>query len=125
MTDSLHSCFVCKMGIFRVGDVVDLVRHYFNAYGLLTFVAPVPREYMGRYQRHLAVEPSVSHHPPFSQSRSMSLSQLVHGGVGPSSHRPPITPRSRSRVASETASEGVGETEAKRPQTTDQPPPHS
>ena len=88
-------------------------------------MAPLPREYMGRYMRYLAGESSISHHPPLSQSRSVDLSQSVHGGVEPSSRRPPITPRSCNRVASETAPEGVGETEAKRPRMTDQPPPRS
>ena len=115
--------FCVKMGNFRVGDVADLVQKYYNAWGLLTFVAPLPREYMGRYRRYLAGELSVSHHPSLSQSRSVNPSQSVHGGGERSSRRPPITPRSRSRVPSETVPEGVGETEAKRPRTTDQPPP--
>ena len=111
------------MGNFRVGDVADLVQKYYNAWGLLTFVAPLPREYMGIYGRFLAGEPSESHRSRSSRSRSVDPSQSVHGGGELSSRRPHITPRSRSRAASETVPEGVGETEAKRPRTTDQPPP--
>ena len=111
------------MGNFRVGDVADLVQRYYNAWGLLTFVAPLPQEYMGRYGRFLAGEPSGSHHSRSSRSRSVDPSQSVHGGGERSSRRPPVTPHSRSRVVSETIPEEVGETEAKRPRTTDQPPP--
>ena len=114
-----------QVGSFCVGDVANLVQLYYNAWGLLTFVAPLPREYMGRYRRYLAGESSVSHHPPLSQSRSVDPSQSVHGGGEQSARRPPITPRSCSRAASKTAPEGVGETEAKRLRTTDQPPPIS
>ena len=78
---------------------------------------------MGRYGRFLAGEPSVSHHSQSSRSRSVDPSQSVHGGGERSSRRPPLTPRSCSRVVSETIPEGVGETEAKRPRTTNQPPP--
>ena len=117
--------FCVQVGNFRVGDVADLVQKYYNAWGLLIFVAPLRREYMGRYRRFLAGESSVSHHPPLSQSRSVDPSQSVHGGGERSSRRPPITPRSRSRAASETAPEGVGESKAKRLRTTDQPPPSS
>ena len=111
------------MGNFRVGDVAGLVQKFYNVWGLLTFVAPVPREYMGRYGRFLAGELSGSHRSRSVRSQSVDPSQSVHGGGEHSSCRPPITPRSRSGAASETAPEGVGETEAKRPRTTDQPPP--
>ena len=111
------------MGNFRVGDVVDLVHKYYNAWGLLTFVAPLPRDYMGRYGRFLAGEPSESHRSRSSRSRSVDPSQSVHGGGERSSRRPPITPRSRSRAAAETVPEEVGDSGAKHPRTTDQPPP--
>ena len=103
--------------------MAGLVQKYYNVWGLLGFVAPVPREYMGRYGRYLAGEPSGSHRSRSSRSQSVAPSQSVHGGVECSSRRPPITPHSRSQVASGTASEEVGETGAKRPRTTDQPPP--
>ena len=111
------------MGNFRVRDVADLVQKYYNAWGLLTFVAPLAREYMGRYDHFLAGEPSESHRSRSSRSRSVDPSQSVHGGGERSSRRPPITPRSRSRAASKTVAEEVDETGAKRPRTTDQPPP--
>ena len=113
------------MGNFRVGDVAELVQRYYNALGLLTFVAPVRREFMGRYGRYLAGETSGSHCSRSSRSQSVAPSQSVHGGVERSSRRPPITPQSRSRAVSETAPEEMGETEAKRPRTTDQPPPNA
>ena len=96
------------MGNFHVGDVADLVHKYYNAWGLLTFVAHLPREYMGRYGRFLDGEPSRSHHSRSSGSRSVDPSQSVHGGGERSSRRPPITPRSRSRAVSEMIPEEVG-----------------
>ena len=111
------------MGNFCVGDVADLVQRYYNAWGLLTFVAPLPREYTGRYGRFLAGEPSESHRSRSSRSRPVDPSQSVHGGGERLSRRPPITPWSRSRAASETIPKGVGETKTKRLRTTDQPPP--
>ena len=113
------------MGIFRVGEVVELIQRYYNLWGLLAFVAPVPREYMGRYGRYLAGETSGLHLSRSSRSQSVAPSKSVHGGAERSSRRPPPTPQSRSRAISETALEKMGETGAKRPRTMDQPPPNA
>ena len=115
--------FYVQLGTFRVGDVAELVQKYYNIWGLLTFVAPVPREYMGRYGQYLSGEPSGSYRSRSSRSQSVAPSQSVHGGGERSSRRPPITPLSRSRAVSETTPEEVSETETKRPRTMDQPPP--
>ena len=119
------SLFHLQLGTFRVGDVAELVQKYYNIWGLLTFVAPVPREYMGRYGQYLSCEPSGSYRSRSSRSQSVAPSQSVHGGGERSSRRPPVTPQSRSRAVSETAPEEMGETGAKRPRTMDPPPPNA
>ena len=111
-----------QAGIFRVGEVAKMIQRFYNVWGLLMFAAPVPRDYMERYRRYLAGEPSGSYRSRSSRSQSVAPSQSVHGGGECSSRRPPITPQSRSHVIPDTASEEMGETGAKRPRTTDHPP---
>ena len=114
-----------QAGVFQVGEIAEMIQRFYNVWGLLMFAAPVPRDYMERYRRYLAGEPSGSYRSRSARSHSVAPSQSVHGGGERSSRRPPITPQSQSHVVPDTASEEMGETGAKRPRTTDQPPPNA
>ncbi|KAM7489012.1 hypothetical protein LguiB_026496 [Lonicera macranthoides] len=108
------------MGLFRLREVAELLRSYFNAYGFLTFASPFSTYYMGRYSKRLAGDMTASYHPSRLRSRSTAPSQSVQQSRRTSRLAPP--PQGQGRMVSESPAEGAGETEAKRPRTMDPPP---